>query len=457
MWAPFFGHLLLKLDPIIARPEHGVPTAAVSRDRRLYLNYGFCDKLTDGEFLFLMCHEVMHPAYQCFPRGESRKAIVFQQVFCGGCGGRKQVIFADQPAAGPQDCPVCQATGKQWKPVSVWNLAHDFAINDIIDQMINTDDLPMKMPEGGLLDKKYRDMSAEEIYDLLLDQAEENSKNGDGQGEGQPGEPGQGGQGPSLPGMPQDMWGDDIRPDLGGDGPEGGEPGETESGTGNKSDCEKQELDDYWKVAVVEAAQVHEQQNRGHLPAGLRKLIDEIVDPKIAWADILSRWVGENGRRADYTYRRPSRRSESVGEYLPSMQRYGVDDIIVLWDTSGSMGGREVEIMSEVIGICEDLSLKLRVICCDMQVASDNIDVEYPEDVDWAGGGGSDFCPAFELMDEEGYEGVVVAFTDGYIGVPTVKPPNIRSVLWVLWERDQDPTHGAWGEVIRVDTDGNVV
>jgi predicted metal-dependent peptidase len=469
MWAPFFGHLLLKMDPVVAGPNHHVKTAAVTRDRRLYLNHTFCSQLSDAELLFVMCHEVMHLAYLCFPRGESRKAIVAQLLSCGACGAKGKVIVQGQEAKGPQVCPACQGQGVTPKPVSLWNIAHDFAINDIIDQMSSSarqQIVSIKMPKGGLLDPKYRDWSAEDIYDALLTEAEKNgSMSMPGQGQPQQGQgqgQGQGQQGQGLSQVPQDAWGvEDIRSDLGGEGAGDGDEDGEDPGTQGMSEAEQNELDEYWKVALVEAAQVHEQRGKGSLPANLRKLIEEITDPKVPWADVLSRWVGENGRRADFSFRRPSRRSESVlgtNGALPSMQRHGVDDIVVLWDTSGSMGGRETEIMSEVIGICEDLNLKLRVICCDTRVASDNHDVEYAEDVNWAGGGGSNFIPAFDLLHKERYEGVLIAFTDGWIDVPSTKPPNIREVLWVLWEgRDVDPTRGRWGEVITVDKEGNVV
>jgi hypothetical protein len=50
----------------------------------------------------------------------------------------------------------------------------------------------------------------------------------------------------------------------------------------------------------------------------------------------------------------------------------------------------------------------------------------------------------------------VVAFTDGHIGVPGVKPYHVRDCLWVIWEGDGDvdPTHGVWGEVLNVDAEG---
>ena len=138
---------------------------------------------------------------------------------------------------------------------------------------------------------------------------------------------------------------------------------------------------------------------------------------------------------------------------MPSLEIDGVDEIVILGDTSGSMSGREKEIASETWGICEDIGLKLRFIACDTYVREDKI-IEDEEDLEDAfkGGGGSDFRPGFELLDEEGYKGVVVAFTDGYIDVPEVKPANLRDCLWVIGEHDVDPTRGKWGSVLKMTT-----
>jgi predicted metal-dependent peptidase len=48
----------------------------------------------------------------------------------------------------------------------IWNYATDYAIN------LYLSDLGYKLPEGGLLDYKYRDMTAEKIYQILVDDEE---------------------------------------------------------------------------------------------------------------------------------------------------------------------------------------------------------------------------------------------------------------------------------------------
>lgn len=61
---PFFSTLLLKLQHVETRE---IPTAGVNRKQLLY-NPDFFATLTDDEAIFVVCHEVMHLAYQHFPR-----------------------------------------------------------------------------------------------------------------------------------------------------------------------------------------------------------------------------------------------------------------------------------------------------------------------------------------------------------------------------------------------------
>lgn len=404
---PFFGHLLMKLSLEVTR---AVPLAAVTRDRHILLNTDWAMATTDTELAATAAHEMLHCAMLTFER------------------------------QGPRTVLAC---GPDGMPVSLWNCAADYADNLIIRDMIKSSyqgSITMLDPEQwdppGLIDEKYRGMSAEQIYDDLLANLKPAPKNL--------------ARGclflPGLSGSQRDM--------------QSGSGGKT-LGAGNGDSGEIKKEKQYWNIAVLEAAQIHKQtkvsSNRA-LPDAIRLLISELTDPKITWQTVLSRWVGENGRRSDHTYMRPNRRSESVGETLPSLKRSGCSDVTVLWDTSGSMGGQETKIMTEVLQICQDMSLSLRVICCDTDIRSDVSDVVDLEDLldNIKGGGGSDLRPAFKRLDEEQYSGVLVAFTDGYIAVPAEKPYAMQGVLWVVWgQHSVDPTGGRWGETLFVDEDGN--
>lgn len=406
----FFAHLVGKTTPVIAGPEHNVDTAAVSPDGYVYFNAQFVDSLSDAELAGLVIHETLHPALLCWKRQGNRKAML--QI-----GG--QVVGA-------------------------WNLAHDLSFNPEIIALANKCRCKgkIRLPKHAAVDAKYDGMSAEVIYEDLL----KNAKPAPNPAPGLAGKLG-GELGDKL--AKNGGIGDDLRDDL------AKSPTGQRAARGDKA--AKQKLHNDWRRSVIAAAMAHERKHgRGHLPAGIAKMVAELQECKVDWRDVLSQWIGENGNKEDLTYRRPRRRFDPNICYLPSTQKFGVDDVIVLWDTSGSMNGRETDILSEIQAICEDLGLRLRIICIDTAIHSDVRDVEEAVDVipHIKGGGGSDFTPAFKLLEEELYQGVVVAFTDGHIGVPETKPPLIRDVLWCIEPKgkssfgDIDPTQGRWGQVL---------
>ena len=375
---PFLGYMTLKLKPRVAKPEDGVPTAGVAPDGTLVISEEFAKTLTDAEFRFVMCHEVLHPAMGFWARKKSRDAFGF-------------------------------------------NVAHDYAINLIIDAFAKQFPNQIVMPKVGLLDHKFDGMSAEEIYDAFPK-----------------------GKAPTSGGM-----GNDCRGDL----------SESQDGkdAGRGDQASQSRLDKDWRTHVEAARQVHETAlGRGSLPAGVQKILDELLDPKVHWTTVLSQWVGENAGKQDFTYQRPARRSESVGEMLPGVLRTDLPDVTILWDTSGSMCGQETAILSEVADIVDELGLTIRLIICDCAIYADvdridNIEAVVPH---VKGGGGSDFTPAFDRLMEEGNTSVVIAFTDGYIGVPTTQPEALKGVLWVITDRGQRPA--TWGRAIMLDKDGYV-
>ncbi len=404
---PFFGHLALKLRPRICRPDDHVDTAAVAPDGTLVFNSAFLGTLSDAELCFVLAHEVFHPALLYFQRLQNRIP-------------------------------------------KLWNVSHDYCINLIIKEMSQSDDT-IKVRDDALLDESYRNMSAEEIYDLLLKDTVlielitqsgegDNGKDGKGSGKGS-------GKGKGKNPLQDPLFGD-ARPDL-SDTEDGKKAAQGDQGAQTRVETD-------WKISLVAAAQRHEQEKgRGSLPAGLVRLIDELVNPKVDWLEQLRRYVGEKGRRQDYTYSRPSRRSESIGQYMPSIKRFGVDDVCVMMDTSGSISMTMLkEGVSEVQGICEDLGIGVRALVIDADV-HDDVECEDAFDMmdHLSGGGGSDFRPGFDKLRKEGYTGIVIAFTDGDIAVPESKPEHLRDVLWCIYEGCHEPAK--WGETIVIPREGD--
>lgn len=310
-----------------------------------------------------------------------------------------------------------------------WNISHDYAINIILDDFCQTVHGEMKRPSVGLFDEAHRGKSAEEIYDEVM------SGKGKGKGNGPPQDGG---------GM-----GGDCRGDLSG----------TDEGrrAANGDGVAQKGIDRMWQTTMEAAAQTHNQQmkGRGELPGSILQILKDLREPKVTWQHVLSQWVGENAGKEDYTYQRPNRRTESVGEILPGIVKTGLPDVTVLWDTSGSMNGLAEEILSEVNEIVTEMGLSIRLMVCDTEVHSDVVGISQIETVlpHIKGGGGSDFGPAFDRLAEEGNTSVVIAFTDGYIAVPAMQPDCLKGVLWVLTGGGTvRPT--TWGRAITITKDG---
>ena len=399
---PFLGYLTIQLKARVAREADGVPTAAVSPDGALVLNERYVARLTEPQFRFLLAHEVLHPALN----------------FWGRLGDRDLRRF---------------------------NEAHDHAINLLLLAFQErVPDGEFEMPPGALCNRMYAGWSAEQIYEDLCDLCREAEAMRERQEQACEGiaDPGEGAppsrrrsrskQAEPEPAAaavstPKPMSADDCRRDLGA---EKGSPRESQA----------------WRMHVATARTTHERQlGRGSLPGDLEIVIGELLEPRLDWRTALSNWVGEHAVREDHTYQRPARRSESVGELLPGVVRDGCPDVTILWDTSGSMYGVETMIFSEIGEIFRELGLTVRLIACDWGL--DDVDACRPH---VRGGGGSDFTPAFDRLDAERDTSVVIAFTDGYIGVPATQPESLAGVLWVVTPVGPFPGRRPvdWGEAL---------
>jgi len=388
---PFYGTLLMNLK--YCGFHASVPTAAVSPDGSVYMNPAWILSLTAEQQRGLLLHETLHVALDAFGR------------------------------QGPR------APG-------LWNKAHDFAINLLID------DIPggrISLPPGGLLNQQFRGMSAEEIYDLLVQDSDRDDDGGayhdfpvpgDGRGDGGTSH----GGGSSMP--------DDLRADL------------ATSELGKKAERGDQsavnELRQKWKEIVAIARQTAKMQ--GKMPAGLDQQIEKYLNPTVPWFEVLARFVGDALGPQMSTFSRPSRRQSAIGRaaILPGRNRRTGADITILWDTSGSMNGEADAIFAEVCGICDDMGISARLIVCDADVHWDGL-IECADDAldHLSGGGGSDFIPAFDRIDEEARRTVVVAFTDGYISVPSTQSPFVNGAIWCLTKGGKRPA--PWGEVISLE------
>jgi len=363
---PFFGHLAinLKLDAQSGE-EQGVPTACIYPSGRLILNDKFVASLTDPEFRFVVAHEVLHPALMAHIRQKGRHNLIF-------------------------------------------NMAHDYAINLIISDAVTTagEANNCKMPSLGLISEKFIGMSAEEIYDQLLENATVSYYEGAG--------------------FDQDIIPEDEKE-------------------------HDREQENTWKMRIAAASVAASRSKRGNIPAGLQKIIQEILQPQVYWLDVLADYVSDVLGGDIFTYSRLNRRSEGAGCVLAGKLSDNMPEVTVLWDTSGSQQGWEDTVFSELKKLQEDIAIPFRLMVIDTELYADMM----LDDVDDAlsqlkGGGGSDFKPAFVKLEEENNQSVVVAFTDGAISVPDTPPPLLKDVIWVLTGRYSQPP-APYGRSIYID------
>jgi predicted metal-dependent peptidase len=190
-----------------------------------------------------------------------------------------------------------------------------------------------------------------------------------------------------------------------------------------------------WVTQVAAAANAAKAQ--GKLPAGLERLLGELLEPKVDWKDkILAIFARKVGSGAN-DWRRPDRRLIVRDIYAPGRSGFGAGTVVIGIDTSGSIGEKELNMFfAEMAGILEDVRPKRMVVMwCDAKVHRVD-EIEEAQDLTSLrkkgapGGGGTMFEPVFDEMKKMGLEDVdaLVYLTDGYGSFPK-HAPNYP-VIW---------------------------
>lgn len=264
-----------------------------------------------------------------------------------------------------------------------WNKACDFAINQIIKrEKLGT------LRSSWLYDVKYEGMAAEEIYPLLEDDDE------DGDSMDHHYSPGQGGSGDSDE--------------------DGNDRGTVGSLFGHASDAEINESIEGFKQIVAAAAQMSD------VPAGLKRMFDDLQEPKIDWRTKVKRTL-QSWMKHDMAFNRPSRRSWALGCVLPGYIPQEDIDICIALDMSGSITDAMArDMITEVYGMMGQFpSFKIRLMTFDTRVYNPvDFDENNINDIlsyDVKGGGGTEFMAVWDHMKADEYRPKqLIMFTDGY-------------------------------------------
>ncbi len=412
---PFLGALVLRLPMVRAKDDWC--DATFSNGKKLYYNEHYIDALTPDQTQFVLAHEALHCALSHFARRQNRVQ-------------------------------------------HRWDMACDFAINPML---INDG---MKPPVDVNYLREYDGMTAEEIYPMLQDNDNdqereleqelnpdsENDKDNDDGASGDEHEQQEGkdqkqksdskGQGEEEGGARQD------NSDK-GDGEGKKKQGPPDEGEGEPDPLLPQEIESLslqWQQRMASAAQQAIQ--AGKMGASMARMVDHLLQPRLPWRMLLSRYMTMIARD-DYTYMRPSSRRGDPAVY-PSLRSAQLNIVIAL-DISGSISDKEIgEFMSEVDSIKAQMRAQITLLACDSKLTEGSPwlfepweEFKMPEK--FKGGGGTSFKPVIEWAEEQDeMPNLIVYFTDAQGEFPEKEPAF--PVVWLVKGKTTVP----WGQRVQL-------
>jgi predicted metal-dependent peptidase len=293
----------------------------------------------------------------------------------------------------------------------LFNIANDYCVNaDLIKHRVGEKITTVPC----LHNPKYDGMSSEEIYDILYEKAEKLDI-----------------------GKLLDQMIDEHLDGEGDEEQDGEGNGDEKEGKGRPKLTaeERQQIKDEIKEAMLAAAATVD--GAGNLPAGVKRLIQELTEPQMNWRELL-RMQLESTIKSDYTWMRASRKGWHMDAVMPGMKVDPMIDIAVALDASGSISETMLkDFLGEIQGIMDSFpAYKIHVITFDTeaynpaQYDSDNLDDICDYEV--KGGGGTDFDAIYSYLKENEIEPKrLVVFTDGY-PFGSWGDENYADTVWIL-------------------------
>ncbi len=380
---PFIASSVMMLDLI---EDNSVKTAETDGDY-IYYNREFIVNLSIRQLMWLLAHEALH-------------CVLLHHIRVGG------------------------------RDLKLWVIACDYVINLILHGIQE-----FEFIDGCLLDFKFMNMAAEEVYNIL-NQLPQQQKD-------------------ELKKQHKDIGG--FRP------PESGfTSNQDQKQRKDKKDgtCQTQattvaseaavsavkpqirslvDQEEKWQIFAKQSMDIAKKIGgigQGFGSVELQRLVEKIVNPVVPWYQMLYNFVDMTARE-NYDWNRPNTRYLSYGYYFPTLYSEELGFIVVAVDTSGSIRQSDLDrFAAEVEAIKYAYRCRIMVIYCDARIHRESIQIfdEDSNDIKLrpSGGGGTNYRPVFDYIENEDIEGDVrclIYFTDGICN----SYPNEPSypVLWV--------------------------
>ena len=288
------------------------------------------------------------------------------------------------------------------------NVACDYVIN--LKIMDDNKDGFATLPEGGLIDEKYRDMDTAQVFNILRKEQDEQPTGEDGDNDSQ-----------------------DNESEGDGEQGDGSTTGSQNTAVGEGTGFDEHDWEGAQELSTEEqrelARDIDEAIRQGALAAGKMggtgsRDLDALLQPQVDWREVLREFVQTTCAGSDYsTYARPNRRLMSQGIVMPSGISEQVGELVIAIDTSGSIGQLELTaFLSEVKGVCDTVKPdKVRLLYWGCSVVGDeSYDMHELEQLTTStkpkDGGGTDVRCVTQYMAEEGIKPqATIVLTDGYL------------------------------------------
>jgi predicted metal-dependent peptidase len=213
-------------------------------------------------------------------------------------------------------------------------------------------------------------------------------------------------------------------------------------------DCDADIIREKCRAIAEKAIKAQERRGWGDIPGGLAQAIIAANTPVVNWKREVRYFINqlvEKGRRSTRT--RPNRR---YGYVHPGTRKDYTSKILVAMDTSGSVSDKDLEDFgAEINGLIDHVSCDL--IFFDTKLYGEPKPYKRPKkELEVEGRGGTNFEPVMSLVEESGYDGVII-MSDGFAEFPPA--PRSARVLWALTEAGAG-VEPPYGKKVVIDTSG---
>ena len=420
---PFFSYLVFKLQVkelteqqrAYCKANGMIPTACVDNYGYLYYDDDFINSLDEEAVSGLLIHETLHLVFEHLSRLQKRDNYLFNTS--------TDLVINNLLVNNGFQLPKPKLSQLQ-------KINPKLKESDIINLIPKDNEFELPIGNGKKiiikdLDKKSAERVYDEIYKKLPKETQDAIKNG--------------------------RFDIHIYMDKNGGGNGNKQDKEGNELTISVSEKELKELSKKWKEELVKAS--IEARQRGNLPLGMERYIDELINEKVNWRAILLKYL-TNSLPYNYSYSAPSKRSQAIGVYMPRIVKENLE-VVVSVDTSGSIQQKELsEFMSEIVGISRAFSnIKITILVCDCAIQDvlvcENGNIDTILNLKIKGGGGTSHIPVYNYIKENmPMAKILINLSDGYTEFP--KEESVRTI-WAICKGGVEDDKIPFGTIIRLE------